>query len=54
MNKEKQNLSNQVFRKISPLRASFLDILEEKERKNIVYPRKLTAEEKSEIKSLIK
>ena len=48
-----RSVSEQMFRKLNPLRASFLDTLEDKEKKNITYPRKLNEEEKREIKEVM-
>lgn len=44
-----RNISEQMYRKLYPLRASFLDNLEENEKRSIVYPRKLSEERKKEI-----
>lgn len=53
MNSKKLSPNEQMSRNLNPLRTSFLDILEEKEKKNIKYPRKLGEEENKQIKELL-
>lgn len=53
MKSKNRNPKELAFRKTAPLRASFLDTLEEMERDNTAYPRKLTQEERKELKKII-